>query len=195
MNPFPHSRFTLLATVLLAFAVQCSRPALAAEPSTNAPAPAKPAAGAGTLRIIAGLSEPLKDEAGMVWQPTEGFADGQTINRPGTEIGRTKTPSVYCSERFGMSKFTQKLPNRKYTVKLHFAITYEGITEAGQCVFSVNVEGKEIKDLDVWEKAGGPRRAYVETVPVTVEDGQLDITFSAKSENPAISAIEIIPEP
>jgi len=195
MTSFLHFRSTRVATVLLALAVQCPRQALAAEPSTNAPAPAKPAAEAGTLRIIAGLSEPLKDEAGVVWQPTEGFADGQTINRPGTEIGRTKTPSVYCSERFGMSKFTQKLPNRKYTVKLHFAITYEGITEAGQCVFSVNVEGKEIKDLDVWEKAGGPRRAYVETVPVTVEDGQLDIAFTAKSENPAISAIEIIPEP
>jgi hypothetical protein len=94
-----------------------------------------------------------------------------------------------------MSKFTQKLPNRRYTVKLHFAVTYEGITEAGQCVFSIDVEGKEIKDLDVWEKAGGPRRAYVETVPVTVEDGQLDIAFTAKAANPAISAIEIIPEP
>jgi hypothetical protein len=194
MTSFLHFRSTLAAPVLLALAVQGAHPALAAEPSTNAPASAKPAAEAGILRIIAGLSEPLKDEAGVIWQPTEGFADGLTIHRPGTEIGRTKTPSVYCSERFGMSKFTQKVPNRKYTVKLHFAITYEGITEAGQCVFSVNVEGKEVKDLDIWEKAGGPRRAYVETVTVNVEDGQLDITFTAKSENPAISAIEVVPE-
>jgi len=42
-------------------------------------------------------------------------------------------------------------------------------------------------------KAGGPRKAYVETVGVDVTSGQLDITFTSNVENPQINAIEIIP--
>jgi len=60
-------------------------------------------------------------------------------------------------------------------------------------VFSFDVEGKTFKDFDVWVKAGGAARAYVETVPVNVTDGQLDIKFTPQIENPQINGIEIIP--
>jgi len=92
-----------------------------------------------------------------------------------------------------MTKFTQPLPNRKYIVKLHFAETYEGITGPGQRVFSFNVEGHEFKDFDVWAKSGGFAHAYIETVPVEISDGSLDITFDYNVENPEINGIEIIP--
>ena len=92
-----------------------------------------------------------------------------------------------------MTKFTQALPNGKYVVKLHFAETYDGITGPGQRVFSFNVEGKEFKDFDAWAKSGGFARAYVETVPVEISDGILDITFTPNVENPEINGIEIIP--
>ena len=58
-----------------------------------------------------------------------------------------------------------------------------------------NVEGKEFKDFDVWVKAGGFARAYVETVPVEITDGKLDITFTPNIENPEINGIEILPAP
>ena len=93
-----------------------------------------------------------------------------------------------------MDSFSQKLPNGKYLVKLYFAETFEGINGPGQRVFSYKVQDKEFKDFDIWVKAGGPNRAYIETVPVEVTNGELRIVFTSKIENPEINAIEIIPQ-
>jgi hypothetical protein len=93
-----------------------------------------------------------------------------------------------------MSAFSLKVPNGKYLAKLYFAETFDGITGPGQRVFSFKVQGHEFKDFDIWEKAGGPRRAYVETVPVEVTGGEFRIDFTAQVENPAIKAIELIPQ-
>jgi hypothetical protein len=93
-----------------------------------------------------------------------------------------------------MTAFSRKIPNGKYLAKLYFAETYEGITGAGQRVFSFNVQGKEFKDFDIWAKAGGSKRAYIETVPVEVTDGEFRIVFTRQVENPAVNAIEIIPQ-
>jgi endoglucanase len=158
--------------------------------AADAAAPAKT-----TIRIKTGITTPLKDETGVMWQPDQGFADGETIERPGIKIANTKAPSVYQAERYSMTKFSQSLPNGKYVVKLHFAETFEDITEAGQRVFSFNVAGKDFKDFDVFKKAGGALRAYIETVNVEITGGKLDITFTSNVENPEINAIEIIPAP
>jgi hypothetical protein len=80
-------------------------------------------------------------------------------------------------------------------VKLHFAETFDGISGPGGRVFSFNVEGQEFKDFDIWVKAGGAQRAYVETVNVEVTDGKLDVSFTAQQENPEINGIEILPAP
>jgi len=146
-----------------------------------------------TIRIKTGATAPLTDETGVVWRADTGFTDGDTIERSDLTIENTKTPSVYRAERYGMSAFHLKLANGKYQVKLHFAETYEGISAAGERVFDFNVEGKEFKGFDVVKKAGGVRRAYIETVDVEVKDGSLDITFSSQVENPEINGIEIIP--
>ena len=145
------------------------------------------------IRIKTGVTSPLTDEAGNVWRADTGFVDGETIERSGLAIANTKTPSLYRAERYSMSAFHWKLPNGKYTVKLHFAETYEGIDGPGQRVFSFKVEDREFKDFDVWKQSGGALRAYIETVVVEVTDGSLDITFTSKVENPEINALEIIP--
>lgn len=110
------------------------------------------------------------------------------------EITGTKTPELFVSEHWGMTGFTHKVPNGKYLTRLYFAETYNGITDEGQRVFDINVEGTELKDFDIWEKAGGPRKAYIESVPVEVTDGELTIAFAQKAQSPAIKAIEIIPQ-
>ena len=106
----------------------------------------------------------------------------------------TKEPGLFLSEHWGMTGFSHKVSNGKYLVKLYFAETYQGITAAGQRVFSFAVHGKEFKDFDIWEKSGGFRRAYIEPVPVEVTDGAVRITFTSKTNSPAIKAIEIIPQ-
>ena len=148
-----------------------------------------------TIRIKAGQSTPFMDSGGSVWMAEQGFVGGLTIDRdPATRIANTRDAGLYLTERYSMESFSQKLPNGKYLVKLHFAETFEGISGPGQRVFSFNVQGKEFKDFDIWVKAGGPNRAYVETVPVEVTNGELRITFTHQIENPEINAIEIIPQ-
>jgi hypothetical protein len=173
---------------------QCSSPATTtasapvASVMAQPPVPALP-----TIRIKTGVSAPLTDSSGNVWLADQGFADGDTIERAGLAVQNTKDPAIYCAERYSMTRFSQVLPNGKYTVKLHFAETFEDINGPGERVFSFNVEGREFKDFDVWVKAGGGLKAYVETVPVEINDGKLDITFIPNIENPEINGIEIIP--
>jgi len=147
------------------------------------------------VRIKAGLSTSITDSEGNVWLADQGFVDGETSERPDVQIANTKSPAIYQSERYSMTSFSYPVPNGKYTVKLHFCETYEGITGPGQRIFSFNVEGHEFKDLDLFVKAGGPLRAYIETVNVEVTDGKLDISFTPKVEFPQINGIEIFPAP
>jgi hypothetical protein len=147
-----------------------------------------------TIRIKAGMFQPLKDEAGVIWEADAGFTGGDVVGRDDRlAVANTKTPSLYRTEHYSMTAFAWKLPNGKYTVKLHFAETFEGINGKGERVFSYSVEGKEFKDFDIFATTGGANRAYIETVEVDIKDGQLDITFTPKVENPEINAIEIIP--
>jgi hypothetical protein len=158
---------------------------------TSAPVSALP-----TIRIDAGASVSYTNSEGDVWLPDQGFTDGDTAERDsGMQIANTKDPAIYRTEHYSMTSFSWPLPNGKYTVKLHFCETYDGITGPGQRVFSFNVEGKDFNDFDVWVKAGGPLRAYIETVDVEVTDGKLDITFTPNADNPEINGIEIIPKP
>jgi hypothetical protein len=155
-----------------------------------APAPAN--ALASRIRINAGAGA-VKDSTGVEWVGDTGFSGGDVVERPDQQIANTTQPEIYRSEHYSMDSFTQKLPNGKYQVKLHFCETYDGITAAGERVFTFEVAGKTFKDFDVWQKAGGFARAYVETVPVEITNGQLDIKFTPQTENPQINAIEIIP--
>ncbi len=168
-------------------------PAATSAPVATAPTAAAPAGK--VIRIKAGKSESVKDADGNVWLADQGFEGGQTIERPEIQIANTKSPDLYRAEHYSMDSFSWPVPNGKYTVKLHFAETFDGITGPGERVFSFNVQGKEFKDFDVWVKAGGPLKAYVETVPVEVTDGKIKVTFTPKVENPQICAIEITPQP
>lgn len=123
----------------------------------------------------------------------------ETANGPGgngstPRVTGTEDPGLFLSEHWGMTAFTRKLPSGNYLAKLYFAETYSGIRGEGQRVFSFNVQGTDFKDFDIWKKAGGFQKAYVESVPVQVTDGEFRITFTRQAENPAIKAIEIIPQ-
>jgi len=146
------------------------------------------------IRIKAGASEAFKDSAGNVWSPDQGFGGGDTIERPDLSIGNTTEPGIYRSEHYSMDSFSCPLPNGKYQLKLHFCETYDGIDGPGQRVFSFNVQGQEFKDFDIWVKAGGALKAYVQSIPVEIKDGSLKITFTSSVENPQINGIEIIPQ-
>ncbi len=90
-------------------------------------------------------------------------------------------------------KFT--VPNGKYTVRLHFAETFEGIMGPGERVFSVSVQGHEVlKDLDLFKTAGPLKPLVKEYRGVSVENGQLVIGFTPDIENPQVCGVEILAE-
>lgn len=157
--------------------------------------PAESSLAGDPVRIKAGQYSDFTDSKGTVWMAEQGFSGGAAIDRdPQLEILGTEVPELYRNEHYGMESFSYKLPNGKYLVKLHFAETFEGIYGPGERVFSFKVQNQEFNDFDIWTKAGGPNRAYVESVPVEITDGELRIEFTSQIENPAINAIEIIPQ-
>jgi len=146
------------------------------------------------IRINAGAFTVLNDSEGNVWLPDHGFEGGEVVERdPSTQIIGAKDPRIFLTEHYSMESFSYNVPNGKYLLKLYFAETYEGITGPGDRVFSFNVQGKEFKHFDIWVKAGGPNRVYVETVPVEVTSRFIKVIFTPEVQNPAINAIEIIP--
>ena len=189
--------FFLALTVLLFTGCQSSPPPSGGKAMTSSmvpPAtPAKPVATQTAIRIDAGATTNLTDSSGNVWLADQGFTGGEIVTRADDlQITGTPNPAIYRTEHYDMTAFSWSVPNGKYTVKLHFAETYDGISGSGQRVFSFNVEGHETKDFDVWAKTGGLGRADVETVNVDVTDGKLDITFTPGVQSPEINGIEII---
>jgi len=186
---------TQSATTAAQAAPSSTQPAAEAIPPATPSSSSVQAATSSVVRIKAGVSAAFTDSSGNVWQPDQGFDGGDVIERDaGTSIANTKDPGLFLTEHYGMSSFSCNVPNGKYVAKLYFAETFDGITGAGQRVFSFNVQGHEFKDFDVFVKAGGSDRAYIETVPVEVTDGKFTITFTSNVENPQINAIEIAPQ-
>ena len=161
------------------------------------PKPSAPAAApvATTVRIKAGQFTPFTDSKGQVWSPDQGFEGGDTIDRdPNTEIAGTKDPELFLAERYSMNSFSCKLANGKYLAKLYFAKHSRVLPVRASACSPTACRDSEFKDFDIWAKAGGPNRAYIETVPVEVTDGEFRIIFTSQIENPEINAIEIIPQ-
>jgi hypothetical protein len=193
----------LIATLLAGVSIAgCSsqnngssaRQTIVTTPAPASDAPAQTPQTASVFRVKAGVSTPFTDASGHVWLPDQGFEGGETTDRDsGTTIAGTKDPDLFLSEHYGMNSFSCKIPNGKHTAKLYFAETFDGITGPGQRVFSFNAQGHEFKDFDVWVKAGGPNRAYVESIPVEVSNGIFHIDFISNIENPEINAIELVP--
>jgi endoglucanase len=188
LNRLNFFSFAAFAALLLAGCQSAPQKSTSRPAAMDGTKPALP-----TIRIKTGVSEGFTDNSGNTWLPDQGFADGVPVERPDIAIEGATDQRIYRAERYSMTSFTQALPNGSYIVKLHFCETYDGITGPGQRVFSFNVAGHDFKDFDVWVKAGGALCAYVETVPVEITDGKLEITFTANVENPQINGIEIIP--
>jgi hypothetical protein len=95
-----------------------------------------------------------------------------------------------------MSAYKFKIPNGKYAVRLHFAETYDGITDDGQRVFSITINEKTVfEDFDPYKEAGGFQKPVVKTIKnLAITNGELVIGFVSNIQNPEINGIEILSE-
>lgn len=118
-----------------------------------------------------------------------------------TEIKNTNLDVLYKTERSSdkdKGKFSYVFPvtNGTYKVKLHFAEIWFGAPQSGangtgKRVFDVAFEGKnKINDLDLIKEVGAGT-ALVKTYEVSVNDGALNIDFSANIDRPQLSAIQL----
>ncbi len=187
-----NTRFRFLVTALIAILILlvCSAPA---------------SAQGFVLRVDAGATTQYTDKGGNSWQADKsyskgngfGFVGGDTVDRGAdVKIEGTEDPRIYQTEHYAMDSFVAEVPNGKYTVRLHFAETYDDITFDGPRVFDVKVQGVDAaKDLDISKAAGGLKKAFIkEAKGVEVTDGSLKIQFVSKQQNPAINGIEILAE-
>ena len=119
-----------------------------------------------------------------------------------TQVNATDEDELYIRElssNADKKPFRYEIPieNGNYQVRLHFAETYWGVPGgntgggAGSRVMSVRMENVwKLINLDIAGEVG-PASALVINIPVTVNDGQLDIVFAASVNRPTIGAIEV----
>jgi hypothetical protein len=207
---FSQSRrsFLFSTIVVLLTLAGCAAPASTAySAKSDAAAPAAkpaaaPAASLPTIRIKAGLDQPLTDSKGIVWAADNGFDGGETIDRPDLQVTGTDRPELYRAERYSMDSYSIKVPNGDYNLILHFSEDYDGNGSPTDRIFNYEVKDgdaasgktvKAVKDFGPWKASGAQFKAFVETVPLTVTAGQITIKFTPQMENPQINAIEIVP--
>lgn len=147
-----------------------------------------------SLRIDVGNAQAYSDTKGRQWAADEGSVGGHTADRGPIDIAGTDDDKIYRTERWGLDAYAIPVAPGMYTVRLHFAETSPSVTASGDRVFSVSVEDRLLADLDVFNEAGGARKALVKTTRnVVVRDGSLDIGFAGKRGAPMINAIEVEP--
>jgi GH35 family endo-1,4-beta-xylanase/enterochelin esterase-like enzyme len=156
-----------------------------------------------SLRVDCGAADSYTDKQGNVWSAdqeletgkTWGAVYGQTLDREGVGITGTDNPRIYETERYSMESYKFTVPSGKYTVRLHFAEAYDGITGPEGRVFSVSIQGQEaLKDLDIYKTVGSLKPLVKEYKGVSVDKGELVIGFTPNIENPQICGIEILGE-
>lgn len=156
------------------------------------------------IRVNCAASEPYTDKAGNVWladQTAEpdanwGAVGGMTVDRGDLGMAGTDAPKIYETERYSMEAYKFAVPNGPYTVRLHFAETYDGITGDGQRVFSATINDQPVlEDFDPYKEAAGFQKPVVKTIKgLVVTNAELLIAFTANIQNPEINGIEIISE-
>jgi hypothetical protein len=152
---------------------------------------AAPSTNTFALRINAASSSDLVTPAGTKFVADRDYLGGQGSGDIGPDIGGTDADSLYAKHRWGMRGYAVSVPMAgTYTVRLHFAETV--FTASGQRVFDVTAEGAtKVAKLDVVATAGHDQ-ALVKQFDVAVADGTLDLGFTAVTEDPMVSGIEVL---
>src|SRR5579864_7396740 len=87
--------FAALAALLLAGCGSSPEKSASQPGAATGTKPALP-----TIRIKTGVSDGFTDNSGNKWLPDQGFADGETVDRPDVAIVGTSDPEIYRAERY-----------------------------------------------------------------------------------------------
>ncbi|WP_289062482.1 malectin domain-containing carbohydrate-binding protein [uncultured Zobellia sp.] len=114
-------------------------------------------------------------------------------------ISGTTNDALYQTERFGT--FSYEIPVSapgEYDIRLHFAELYFGVGSRpggpGDRVFNVVIENTPVlTNFDILGEVPAATALQKEINNVSVTDGFVSISFTAITENPKLSGIEILP--
>ena len=147
-------------------------------------------------RLNAGGSS-YNDKFGNTWEADQAYNSSTNYGYVGgltyktiDAIANTVDDPLFQSERYWMAAYRFNLPNGKYTVRLLFAEVY--FKAPSQRLMSVKIEGQlRLNNLDIYAVVGHDV-AMATAFSAQVNDGRLDIDFSATANLPKISAIAVI---
>jgi hypothetical protein len=133
----------------------------------------------------------LTDTRGRTWSADNYFSGSTSTFAVAQSINQTQNSAIYQKVRYGNTfSYALPVPNGNYTVVLHLAELY--FNAAGQRVFDVAAEGTvALPGVDVWA-AGGQFTALRKTIPVTVKDGVLDLSFTSRANYANLSGLEVL---
>lgn len=143
---------------------------------------------------------PQITQNGKVFSADQYFTGGKAYTNTRAEV-----PAMYQTEHTGLPYtffYNIPVPNGSYTVILHFAEIYWGATGGGaggigKRIFDVNIEGPLVlNDYDINADVG-PQKVVTKSFNALVNDGILNINFSALSgvggiDQPKLSALEVL---
>ncbi len=115
-----------------------------------------------------------------------GVADSTT-----DAIAHTELDALYQTVRRGLSAYHLDVPNGRYRVRMHFAeIQFEA---PHQRLFDVAIEHQPfLQNYDIFALVGHDF-AHIEETLTLVEDGQLNIHFTPRRQEPVLAALEVQP--
>lgn len=140
------------------------------------------------------------------WTDDREFEGGSALDWSGdVSIAGTDDQELYLTQRAGSGAgkrrgFSYAIPveeGESYMVRLYFAEPYWGADGgpeggSGLRVFSVSAEGDTLlENLDIYSEAGA-MTALIKQSEVRVDDGELNLDFSASEGEPMVAAIEVL---
>ncbi|MFC2091770.1 malectin domain-containing carbohydrate-binding protein, partial [Elusimicrobiota bacterium] len=127
-----------------------------------------------------------------------GYVNGGSTEAVVDPISSTEDDIIYQSNRYGNLEYRFDLPAGVYNITLKFAETYWNTS--GQRIFNVYLQDldddnrgiKVLTGFDIFDAASGKNTAVDRVFEnITVNEGNLKITFEGIVDNACISAIEI----
>ncbi len=150
-----------------------------------------PAMSAGPLHIDAGGTGSVTAADGTTYTRSTGFDGGRNGTVPQSGVEGRLGSEVLGTSVVGMSHWSADVPDGRYRVTLAMAEVWW--TSAGRRIFSATAEGEQVfRDLDLYAEAGA-RTEVDRSIEVQVDDGRLDVAFTAKQDLPIVSAIDVVP--
>lgn len=160
-----------------------------AEPATHPPSEINKS----IIRIDYGSEANWTDANGRRWIADIPAREGKLVVLPNSPVTVTSLPDLYRNLRQKVQRFNIPIIPGQYNVALHFVENDPANAFKGKRIFSVDIEGHILKDIDLWAESGGTNIALVKSVMVDVKDSALSVSFMPIKGFTTIAALEVLP--